>query len=188
MYVPGKRRSYKTALAAAALLLIAALTAEVLLFLLPAVNFSRARALLLLGDAGAAAAAMRSVPDRFGGAKDFAAYCAARQYHDAGDYGAAAEAFALLGDYKDASAREKSARLDLARELLEQGRHQEAKTQLDLLGDYPGAALLRDEQVYQRAVSLLGTGYYLNAAVLFESIAHYKDSALLAQRAREAGG
>jgi hypothetical protein len=95
------------------------------------------------------------------------AYLAAARLQDAGDYAAAADAFAALGGYKDSAAlaeqararaeqAERAARYAQAKTLLDEGSYLEARELFLALGDYEDSETLAREALYRKAVALYG--------------------------------
>lgn len=128
-------------------------------------------------------------------------YKAADALYTAGDYAAAAEGFAALGDYKDSAERAQEASsadaYEQAKALLDAGDYAEAITAFEALGGYQDSAeLLTQAQLakteadnaaaYAQALELLAAGDYGQAIEALTALGDYQDSAEQAASAEEA--
>jgi tetratricopeptide (TPR) repeat protein len=90
-----------------------------------------------------------------------------------GEYGEAAEAFAALGDYKDADDRAVAATYKYAESLFDGGDYDGALTQFKSIGGYKDANARADACSYQKAVALGDEGNYEGAIALLEGLDDY---------------
>ncbi|MBR3494201.1 MAG: hypothetical protein IKH38_02125 [Clostridia bacterium] len=104
-------------------------------------------------------------------------YMQAEQYLRDGDYTAAQEAFAAMGDYRDSAARLLEARYAQAAEQLADGEYETARDSFLALGSYSDSAVQAQEADYRRAAHLLGEGRINEAQALFQQLGTYRDSA-----------
>ena len=112
-------------------------------------------------------------------------YSDAQRLYDSGEYLKAAEVFAELGNYKDAKARKKDARMMpqyiQATELYNNGQYTEAAAAFEALGDFKDSAkkltIIKNEELYMEAIELYDKGWYSNAATIFAGLGDYKDAA-----------
>ena len=108
-------------------------------------------------------------------------YREAMELMAAGEYAAAGEVFAELGEYKDSAEQQKLAQQELhyaeAGELLAQGEYADAGEAFTALGDFRDSADMARECLYQEAGALCGQGSFEEALLLYEELEDYRDSA-----------
>lgn len=113
-------------------------------------------------------------------------YKEAAALYEAGDYKAASEKFAALGDYKDAAARVTDSDYMYAREMYYAGAYEAAAMAFKTLGDYEDSADMNTECVYKLAVETFNAEKYADAINLFLEVEDYEDSRDFITRARDA--
>lgn len=122
-------------------------------------------------------------------------YSQAAQMLERGEYDAARQAFAELGDYADAAARTAEAEKGLiyldAQELLEQGERKAARAILEQIADFEAAAQLLEqikcEMAYDQAAAYMSKKNYLEAAEQFRALRDFRDAAQKAQECQTLG-
>ena len=118
-------------------------------------------------------------------------YRRAVKLEEAGEYDAAIELFAELGDYRDSDNRILSCyqgkHYQEAVDIMESGDYALARDAFSTLGDYKDSAQQMKkcdtavkEETYQSALAMMNEGKKKKAAKLFASLGNYKDSSELA--------
>ena len=105
-----------------------------------------------------------------------AAYEEANALFGAGEYKAAKEAFAALGEHKDSADMIPECDYRIAAALLEEGEYEQARAIFVSLGEYKDSADKISECDYLAAVVLLEAGKYEEAKAAFAALGEYKDS------------
>ena len=90
-------------------------------------------------------------------------YNKAMELKESGDYQAASDMFAELGDYEDSAAQITDCSYLSAKRLVDEGKYDEAKTALEKLGDYKDCKELITKCDYEKAVALLNEQKYTEA-------------------------
>ena len=106
----------------------------------------------------------------------FLKYTKAENLMNAGEYEAAAEVFAALGNYSDAQDKRWEAKYAEAESLLNAGKSGEAFKAFENLKNYSDAADKVKEIKYKAAENLLEAGRYEDAAKAFEELGNYSDA------------
>ncbi len=104
-------------------------------------------------------------------------YSDAQRLYDSGEYLKAAEVFAELGNYKDAKARKKDARMMpqyiQATELYNNGQYDEAAAAFEALGDFKDSAAMVK---YTQATELYSKEQYADAVTAFAELGDFRDA------------
>ena len=110
------------------------------------------------------------------GTGNMRSYNSAKKLMESGDYKAASQAFANLGDYKDAKDQLKECKYLSAMKLMESGDYEAASKAFSNLENYKDAEDQLKECNYLWAKKLLESNEYESAETLLESQRDYKDS------------
>ena len=113
-------------------------------------------------------------------------YKAAGELYQNGDFKAASEKYAALGDYKDSAALAVDSDYMYARELYYAGAYEAAAEAFIALGDYSDSKDMKTECVYNLAVETFKAEKYADAIEIFLEVEDYKDSEDYITKAREA--
>ena len=96
--------------------------------------------------------------------------------YNSGDFDAAAESFALLGDYEDSRDLAQQSRYWAALSCMEQGQYQEAVNRFRKLGDYQDSQQRMERSQYLLAVQAMEAGDFADAIARFTELDGYEDS------------